>query len=48
MKSKSIKVKPIVVYKLADLLAKCDPKAKRTKEDLQWLNFPTVGKEIKY
>jgi antitoxin ChpS len=33
-------------YKLADLLAQCDPNAERTAEELEWLNAPSVGNEI--
>jgi antitoxin ChpS len=33
-------------YKLADLLAQCDPNAERTAEELEWLNAPSVGTEI--
>jgi antitoxin ChpS len=33
-------------YELADLLAKCDPKIKRSKEDQEWLDIPSVGNEI--
>ncbi|MDP3622107.1 MAG: AbrB/MazE/SpoVT family DNA-binding domain-containing protein [Polynucleobacter sp.] len=41
-------VKPITKpkYKLADLLAKCDPKAKMPKEDKEWLDLNPVGNEI--
>ena len=33
-------------YKLADLLAQCDPNAERTPAELEWLNAPSVGLEI--
>lgn len=33
-------------YKLADLLAQCDPNAERTPAELEWLNAPSVGREI--
>jgi antitoxin ChpS len=33
-------------YKLADLLAQCDPNAERSPEELEWLNAPSVGNEI--
>ncbi len=41
-------VKPIAKpkYKLADLLAKCDVKAKMPKEDKRWLELAPVGNEI--
>ena len=41
-------VKPIPKpkYTLADLLAQCDPKAKISKEDKQWLELTPVGNEI--
>jgi antitoxin ChpS len=41
-------VKPITKpkYTLAELLAKCDPKAKMPKEDKLWLSSSPVGKEI--
>ncbi|CAM3737730.1 AbrB/MazE/SpoVT family DNA-binding domain-containing protein [Polynucleobacter arcticus] len=41
-------VKPITKpkYKLTDLLAKCDTKAKMPKEDKQWLELAPVGNEI--
>ena len=41
-------VKPIPKpkYTLADLLAQCDPKAKISKEDQQWLELTPVGNEI--
>ena len=43
-------VKPITKpkYKLEDLLAKCDPKAKMPKEDKEWLEFISIGNEILY
>jgi len=33
-------------YTLDELLAKCDPKATRRKEDREWLDAPPVGDEI--
>ena len=33
-------------YTLDELLAKCDPKAPRRKEDREWLDAPPVGDEI--
>jgi antitoxin ChpS len=33
-------------YKLADLLARCDPNAEQTPEELEWLNAPSVGNEM--
>ncbi|MDE1892687.1 MAG: antitoxin [Betaproteobacteria bacterium] len=41
-------VKPITkpVYKLADLLAKCDANAKIPKVDKRWLELTPVGNEI--
>ncbi len=41
-------VKPITKpkYKLADLLAQCDAKAKMPQEDKQWLGLTPVGNEI--
>jgi hypothetical protein len=33
-------------YKLADLLAQCDPNAPRNPECEEWLNAPSVGLEI--
>lgn len=33
-------------YTLDELLAKCDPKAPRRKEDREWLDTPPVGDEI--
>ncbi|CAM3652731.1 antitoxin [Polynucleobacter brandtiae] len=41
-------VKPVTKpkYKLADLLARCDEKAKMPKEDKRWLELAPVGNEI--
>ena len=41
-------VKPITKpkYKLTDLLAKCDARAKMPKEDKQLLELPPTGNEI--
>jgi antitoxin ChpS len=33
-------------YTLAELLAKCDPKAPRSKEDREWLDDKPVGGEL--
>ena len=33
-------------YKLEELLAQCDPKAKRNPELEEWLNAPSAGQEI--
>jgi len=43
-------ISPIIKpkYKLEDLLAKCDPKAKMPKEDKEWLEFISIGNEILY
>jgi antitoxin ChpS len=38
--------KPKPKYTLTDLLAQCDPKAKISKEDKQWLELTPVGNEI--
>jgi hypothetical protein len=32
-------------YKLADLVAQCDPRAPLSEEDKAWLNAPDVGRE---
>lgn len=32
-------------YKLADLVAQCDPGAPLSEEDQAWLNLPDVGRE---
>ena len=41
-----VKPMPKPKYTLADLLAQCDPKAKISKEDQQWLELTPVGNEI--
>ena len=41
-----VKPMPKPKYTLADLLAQCDPKAKISKEDKQWLELTPVGNEI--
>ena len=41
-----VKPMPKPKYTLADLLAQCDPKAKISKEDKQWLELTSVGNEI--
>jgi antitoxin ChpS len=33
-------------YTLAELLAQCDPKARRSKEERDWLNSKSVGGEL--
>jgi antitoxin ChpS len=33
-------------YTLEELLAKCDPKARRTKEEREWLDDRPVGAEL--
>jgi antitoxin ChpS len=33
-------------YTLNELLAECDPKARRTKEDREWLDAKPVGREL--
>ena len=33
-------------YTLDELLAQCDPKARRTKEDREWLDNQPVGREL--
>ena len=33
-------------YTLDELLAQCDPKARRTKEDREWLDNKPVGREL--
>jgi antitoxin ChpS len=33
-------------YTLSELLAECDPKARRTKEDREWLDAKPVGREL--
>ena len=33
-------------YTLAELLAQCNPKARRTKEEREWLNDKPVGREL--
>ena len=41
-------IKPITKpkYSLADLLAQCDPNAKSSEEDREWLNGGPAGNEI--
>ncbi|WP_280790334.1 AbrB/MazE/SpoVT family DNA-binding domain-containing protein [Polynucleobacter sphagniphilus] len=41
-------VKPITkpIYKLSDLLAKCDTSAKKAEEDKRWIGAPRMGNEI--
>lgn len=41
-------IKPITKpkYSLADLLAQCDPNAKISEEDREWLNGAPAGNEI--
>jgi antitoxin ChpS len=33
-------------YTLNELLAQCDPKARRTKEEREWLDAKPVGREL--
>jgi antitoxin ChpS len=33
-------------YQLDDLLSQCNPEAPITEEDKEWLNAPSVGREI--
>lgn len=33
-------------YTLEELLAQCDPRARKSKEDRQWLGAPKVGREL--
>jgi antitoxin ChpS len=33
-------------YTLAELLAQCNPKARRTKEEREWLDSKPVGREL--
>lgn len=33
-------------YSLEELLAQCDPHAETSEEDREWIDAPTVGKEI--
>jgi antitoxin ChpS len=33
-------------YTLGELLAQCDPKARRSKEEREWLNNKPVGGEL--
>lgn len=33
-------------YQLEDLLSQCNPDAPITEEDKEWLNAPSVGREI--
>jgi antitoxin ChpS len=33
-------------YTLSELLAQCDPKARRTKEEQEWLNSKPAGGEL--
>jgi antitoxin ChpS len=33
-------------YQLDDLLSQCNPEAPITEEDQEWLNAPSVGREI--
>jgi antitoxin ChpS len=48
LKDGQLVVRPIAKskYKLADLLAQCDPKAKMPSEDRQWLDSAPIGNEI--
>ena len=44
----SLVIKPISKpqYKLEELLAQCNPKAKIPTQDEEWMNAPTVGNEL--
>jgi antitoxin ChpS len=33
-------------YTLAELLAQCDPKTRRTREEREWLDSKPVGREL--
>ena len=33
-------------YTLDELLAQCHPRARRSKEDREWLDAPPVGREL--
>jgi antitoxin ChpS len=33
-------------YRLDELLAQCDPKARRTQEEQEWLDSKPVGREL--
>ena len=33
-------------YTLDELLARCHPRARRSKEDREWLDAPPVGREL--
>lgn len=33
-------------YRLADLLARCNPKARLTKAEREWLDAPPAGQEL--
>lgn len=33
-------------YTLEELLAQCNPRAKKSKEDRMWRNAPRIGREI--
>ena len=41
-----VKPQPRRRYTLDELLAQCDPKARRTKEEQEWLDSRRVGREI--
>jgi antitoxin ChpS len=38
--------KPRRRYTLKQLLAECDPKARRPAKDRDWLNSPAIGREL--
>jgi antitoxin ChpS len=41
-----IKPRPRPRYKLAELLAQCDPDIDVTPEEREWLDAPAVGREV--
>ncbi len=41
-----IETQPKPRYTLEELLAQCDPKARRSKEDREWLDSEPAGDEI--
>lgn len=41
-----VEPRPARRYALSELLAQCDPKARRTKEEQEWLDSKPAGGEI--
>jgi antitoxin ChpS len=41
-----VEARPRPRYTLNELLAQCNPKAPRSKEDREWLNSKPVGREL--